>query len=68
MNMIHNNPVTTSDSELAEKIFGQDIGALKGKAVRRKPIAVVDDYFEIPKELIASQHAVKVCIHLINVN
>jgi predicted DNA-binding protein YlxM (UPF0122 family) len=41
MNMIHNNPVTTSDIELAEKICGQDIGSLKGKTVRRKPIPVV---------------------------
>jgi hypothetical protein len=68
MNMIHNNPVTTSDIELAEKIFGQDIGSLKGKTVRRKPIAVVEDYIEIPKELVAAQHAVKLCIDLINVN
>jgi hypothetical protein len=68
MNMIHNNPVTTSDIELAEKIFGQDIGSLKGKSVRHKPIAVVEDYVEIPKELVAAQHAVKLCIDLINVN
>jgi hypothetical protein len=68
MNMIYHDPVTISDIELAEKIFGQDIGSLKGKTVRRKPIPVVEDYIEIPKELVAAQHAVKLCIDLINVN
>jgi hypothetical protein len=68
MNAIANNPVTTDDINLAEKIFGRDIGAIKGKTTRRKPVPVVDDYIEIPRELIASQYAVKLCVDLMNVN
>jgi hypothetical protein len=68
MNAIANNPVTTDDINLAEKIFGRDIGAIKGKTTRRKPVPVVDDYIDNPRELIASQYAVKLCVDLMNVN
>jgi hypothetical protein len=54
MNIIGNNPVTTEDINIAEQIFGSDIGALKGKTVRRTPRQVIDDTIEIPHELIQS--------------
>jgi hypothetical protein len=45
INTITNNPVTTKDIKIAEKIFGPDIGALKGKTTRCEPPApVVNDY------------------------
>lgn len=31
-----NNPVTITDFRNAEKIYGKDLGALKGKTVRQK--------------------------------
>jgi hypothetical protein len=57
MNIIGNNPV-----------FGSDIGALKGKTVRRTPRQVIDDTIEIPHDLIQSQQNVKLCIDIIHVN
>ena len=68
MNTITNNPVTTEDIIVAEKIFGPDIGALKGKTTRRKPAPVVNDYVEIPKELIAAQHEVTLNMDGMKVN
>lgn len=68
MNTITNNPVTTDDIIVAEKIFGPDIGALKGKTTRRKPAPVVNDYIEIPKELIATQREVTICMDGMKVN
>jgi hypothetical protein len=62
MNVIGNNPVTTEDIKIADKIFGPDIGALKGKTTRRKPAPVVNDQIEIPSELIAAQREVTLCI------
>ena len=39
-NAIADNPVNTEDIELALQIFGEDIGSLKGKTTRRKPLPV----------------------------
>jgi hypothetical protein len=68
MNTITNNPVTTDDIIVAEKIFAPDIGALKGNTTRRKPAPVVNDYIEIPKELIATQREVTLCMDGMKVN
>ena len=68
MNAIKDNPVTTRDIIIAEKIFGPDIGALKGKTTRRKPAPVVDDYIEIPRELLINQQQVTLCLDVMKVN
>jgi hypothetical protein len=68
MNLIANNPVTTEDIEIAEEIFGPDIGSLKGKTTRRKPAPVINDYIEIPPELTTKQQDVILCIDGMKVN
>ena len=50
-NMIQDCPVTVKDVDLAEKIFGPDIGALKGRTVRKKPRVVRQDNIEVPDEI-----------------
>jgi hypothetical protein len=47
MNTINNNPVTTNDIKIAEKMFGPDIGTLNGKTTRHKLLPVVNDYIEM---------------------
>jgi hypothetical protein len=68
MNASTNNPLTTQEVEMAEKIFGPDINSWKEKTIRKKPIPVVDDVIDIPKELIASQYAISSCLDSINVS
>jgi hypothetical protein len=68
MNTIKNNLVTTEDVYIAKKIFGPDISSLKGKTTRRKPVPVVDDYIEIPRELITAQHSITLCLDGMKVN
>jgi hypothetical protein len=51
-NIIKNCPVTANDVNIAEKIFGGDIGTLKGKSTRNRPTPVKDDLVEIPPELL----------------
>ena len=51
-NLILNCPVTASDVARAEKIYGQDIHALKEKITRTKPKPVVIDYLIMPKNIL----------------
>jgi hypothetical protein len=68
MNFISNNPVTIEDIKIAQQIFGMDIGLLKGKTTRKKPLPVINDYIKLPKKLFAKQQNIVLCIDGINVN
>ena len=68
MNTTHNNPVTTDDIKIAEKIFGPDVGTLRGKTTCRKLLPVLNDYIKIPKELIKAQREVNLCMDGMKVN
>ena len=47
-NLIHNCPITPSDVDRADKIYGPDILTLKGKSTRRNHGRAKDDHIEIP--------------------
>jgi hypothetical protein len=66
-NEIKKLPIT-QDIKTAEMMFGQDIGMIKGKTVRKKPLPVASDYIEIPKELIDNHHEVTLCIDIMKIN
>jgi hypothetical protein len=68
MNTMTNNPVTTEDIKVAERIFEPDIRVVKGKTSRRKPAPVVSDYIEIPRKLISTQRDVTLCIDAMKVD
>ena len=51
-NQIKDCPVTVEDVEVATKIWGKNIAALKGKTTRRKPMPVARDYVKVPTELL----------------
>jgi hypothetical protein len=68
MNLIANNPVTNVDIDIAEEIFGPDIGSLKGKTTKKKPNPIVNSYIDIPQELMSKQQNIMLCIDGIKVN
>ena len=49
------------DINICEDIFGPDIYSLKGKTVRSNPKVVVNDYIEVPRELITTHQDVELC-------
>ena len=68
MNAIADLPVRTSDVTLAEKIFGPDLGSLKGKTTRQRPLPMVSDQITIPPQLYESRDALDLCIDIMFVN
>ena len=48
MNSIQNCTVTSSDIDLAEKIFGKEIASIKGKTMSEKLTPVVSNIVDIP--------------------
>ena len=68
MNAIANLPVTMKDVDIAEKIFGPDLGTIKGKTTRRKPLPMVTDQIAIPPQLYEKRDALDLCIDIMFVN
>ena len=68
MNVIRNCPITEEDASNAEKIFGPDVGLLKGKSKRPKQAAHKNEYIEIPKEIYANFNNLDLHIDLLHVN
>ena len=60
--------MTIEDVNIAEKIFGLDVGSIKGKTTREKPAPIVSDFIEIPHELIEAQRNVTLCIDTMKIN
>jgi hypothetical protein len=67
-NIIKNCPVTSADVNIAERIFGGDIGALKGKSTRNRPEPVKDDLVDIPPELLEKHQDLTYCMDIMYVN
>ena len=57
-NLINNCPITIKDIEAAEKIYGPDIAALKGKTIRKQPMQVNTDIIAVPENIKQMHHDV----------
>ena len=66
--LMKNCPVTTVDVNIAEKIFGPDVGAIKGKWTRSRPAPVREDLVEIPPEILEQHQSLVYCMDLMFVN
>ena len=51
-NQIKNCPVTAEDIDIAQRIWGKDIAALKGKTVRKKPTPVQGNSMKVPRDFL----------------
>ena len=68
MNAIADLPVCTDDVNIAEKIFGPDLGTIKVKTTHRKPLPMVSDNITIPPQLYENRDALELCMDIMFVN
>jgi hypothetical protein len=67
--VIGNNPFTRRDIRIAKKIFGPDVPAMKGKAVKRKrKMPREDNISDIPPNIIKEYSKVNLSIDVMHVN
>ncbi|CAJ1936900.1 unnamed protein product [Cylindrotheca closterium] len=67
-NFFKNCPITEEDVNISEKIYGPSISTIKGKQKRTTPKAVVDDWIEMPKELLKHNSNLDLCIDIMFIN
>ena len=60
--------MTTKDVEVAERIFGPDIGALKGQTTRQRPPVVWNDNVAIPNKIKEKIDDLVLCMNIMYVN
>lgn len=65
---IVNCPISERDVKNAEKIFGPDLGTLKGKTVRAKSLPVRTTNNPIPYDIIQQYGTVTICVDVMRVN
>ena len=65
---IKNCPLSRTDVMIAEDIFGSNLGALKGKTVRRKNMHVPSLVADVPYHIIKAHKDVTLCFDIMFVN
>ena len=68
MNIIPDAKISMKDIEAAERIFGHDIGTLKGLTTRKKAQKMIDPTIVLPEDLYEIQKDVTLAIDVIKVN
>ena len=67
-NTIQNFPFTVEDIDMEEKKFGPDVSIFKGTTTIKVPKVVVENFIEMPRELIEYNKDLILCVDIIFIN
>ena len=67
-NELHNCPITETDIDIAEDIFGKSLQCLKGKQTRKNSIHVKEIFLKVPHNILASYGNVTLSADVMSVN
>ena len=67
-NGVRNCPIIIEDIRNAERVFGPDLGRLKGTSTRKKPAPVIHDWVDLPAEITKNFHSLVLCIDVMYIN
>ena len=65
---VQNCPVRIDDINIAQNIFGPDMATLKGKSTRKTPKPVLQDWIELPKEILEKHSKIELCMDTMYIN
>ena len=68
MGGVQNCPIRIEDINIAQNIFGPDMATLKGKSTCKKPKPALEDWIELPKEILEKHSRIELCIDVIYIN
>ena len=63
-----NNPVTLKDVKVADEIFGRQPSIIKGRNKRKMPQRVVEDFLDIPNEIVVRNQDLVLCVDCLHIN
>jgi hypothetical protein len=66
--LISNCPIQVDDLDRATHIHGKDVGLLKGKTTRKKPLPVIESIVPVPKDMLNLHKDVFLTVDLFFVN
>ena len=67
-NLIKDIPITVQDVNLVMEIFGPDMGSLRGKTTRKKPIQAINNMIELPYDLTNKKFKLVMYIDIMTIN
>ena len=65
---INNFPVMVEDIDIVENIFGPNVSTLKVRITIKRPNVFMDDFIEIPRELIGYNQELILCVYIMFIN
>ena len=65
MGGVQNCSIRIEDINIAQNIFGPDMATLKGKSTCKKTKPVLEDWIELPQEILEKHSRIELCTSMV---